>query len=384
MLFYLTIILFLVVGVVLFDIKKQTENKSFFLLVCFLLLVTMSAIRYRVGGDSLSYEDYYDGMPNLNNYMDYLDYNPFSYQPLWLLFVAFCKSISSEFYVLQIVHALLVNVSLFFFIKKHTAYIFSTLLLLFFSLMYFYYSFEILRESLAISVFLFNVENLEKKRWTRYYLLVLVSFLFHISAIFLFFLPFLNKIELTKMKVCFLLFFAMVLFFLKGFIFSVITPFLILEAMKNKADTYSEMTFSLVGFLAFFSVRVLLLLPFLFYRISTKVKTFAWLDFSFLIISILAQYFVGFERLLNYFYIIYFMLFVNFIYEKEKNVFGNFIKKTIIGMSFLHIFFILDYKIFAENIGQYYYCSLFYPYENIFTQNQSKDREDYYYNLLRK
>lgn len=78
------------------------------------------------------------------------------------------------------------------------------------------------------------------------------------------------------------------------------------------------------------------------------------------------------------------MLFVNFIYEKEKNVFGNFIKKTIIGMSFLHIFFILDYKIFAENIGQYYYCSLFYPYENIFTQNQSKDREDYYYNLLRK
>lgn len=384
MLFYLTIVLFLGVGVVLFDIKKQTENKSFFLLVCFLLLVIMSSIRYRVGGDSLSYEDYYDGMPNLNNYVDYLDYNPFSYQPLWLLFVAICKSISSEFYVLQIMHALLFNLSLFLFINKHTTYVFSTLLLLFFSLLYFYYSFEILRESLAISVFLFNIENLEKKRWTRYYALVLISFLFHISAFFLFFLPLLKKIELTKMKIYFLLFFAIVLFFLKGFIFSVLTPFLILEAMKNKADTYSEMTFSLVGFLAFFSVRVLLVLPFLFYRISTKVKTFRWLDFSFLIFSIMAQYFVGFERLLNYFYIIYFVLFVNFIYENERIIFGSFIKKIIIAMSFMHVFFIMDYKIFAENIGQYYYCSLFYPYENIFTHNQSKDREDYYYNLLRR
>lgn len=381
MLFYLIIILFLGVGVVTFDIKKQSENRDFFLLVCFFLLVIMSSIRYRVGGDSLSYEDNYDGMPELDSYIDYLDFNPLNYQPLWLLLVAACKSISNEYYFFQIIHALLFNISLFIFLKKHTTYIFSTLLLLFFSLMYFYYSFEIQRESLAIAVFLFNIENLEKKRWWRYYMLAIISFLFHISAIFLFILPFLKMIELTRKKVYLMLFFAVVLFFLKGIIFSIITPFLILEAMKNKADVYSEMTFSLAGFLAFFSVRVLLLLPFLLYRFSSKGNTFKWFDFTFLILSIMAQYFVGFERLLNYFYIIYFVLFVNFIYDKENFSYGKFVKKTVIAISFLHVFFIIDYKLFIKNTAGQHYYSLFYPYENIFLPMENKEREDYYYNI---
>jgi hypothetical protein len=381
MLFYLTIILFLFVGVFIFDINKQSENKSFFIFICFFLLVLMSSVRYRVGGDSLSYEEYYDQMPELNTYIEYLDFNPLAYQPIWLLLVAFCRTVSNEYYLFQIVHALIFNLSLYFFIQKYTPYIFSTLLLMFCSLMYFYYSFEIQRESLALAVFFFNIENLEKKRWFRYYILALISFLFHISAVFLFILPFMRKVELTKKMIFGLFFFAIVLFFLKGIIFSLITPFLILEAMKNKAEVYSEMTFSLTGFLAFFSVRVLLLMPFLLYRLSLKVKQFAWLDFSFLFLSILSQYFVGFERLLNYLFLIYFILFINFIYECKSSDLNPFLKQIVIGISILHIFFILDYKLFLRNpAGQHYY-SLFYPYETIFIPIDNREREDYYFNI---
>jgi hypothetical protein len=381
MFFYLTIVLFLLIGVFIYDIKKQSENKSFFIFICFLLLVVMSSFRYRVGGDSLYYEEYYEGMPELYNYIEYLDFNPHAYQPLWLLLVAFCKTVSNEFYFFQIVHAVIFNLSLYLFIKRYTSYIFSTLLLMFFSLMYFYYSFEIQRETIALSVFLFNIENLEKKRWFRYYILALISFMFHISAIFLFLLPFLKKVELTKKMIYGLFFFAVVLFFLKGIIFSLITPFLILEAMKNKAEVYSEMTFSLTGFLAFFSVRVLLLIPFLLYRLSLKVRQFAWLDFSFLLLSILSQYFVSFERLLNYFFLIYFILFINFIYECKPLEFNPFFKKIVIGVSILHIFFIIDYKLFLKNpAGQHYY-SLFFPYETVFFPFDNKEREDYYFNI---
>ena len=381
MLFYFTIILFLVVGVFIFDINKQSENKGFFIFLCFFLLVVMASLRYRVGGDSLSYEDYYDQMPELNTYIEYLDFNPLAYQPLWLLLVAFCRTVSNEYYFFQIVHAVIFNFSLYFFIQKYTHYIFSTLLLMFCSLMYFYYSFEIQRESLALAVFFFNIENLEKKRWFRYYILALISFMFHISAVFLFILPFFRKVELTKKVIFGLFFFAVVLFFLKGIIFSLITPFLILEAMKNKAEVYSEMTFSLTGFLAFFSVRVLLLMPFLLYRLSLKVKQFAWLDFSFLFLSILSQYFVGFERLLNYLFLIYFILFINFIYECKSLEFDPFFKKIVIAISIIHIFFILDFKLFHRNpAGQHYY-SLFYPYETIFFPVDNREREDYYFNL---
>jgi hypothetical protein len=205
--------------------------------------------------------------------------------------------------------------------------------------------------------------------------------MFHISAVFLFILPFFIKVELTKKVIFGLFFFAVVLFFLKGIIFSLITPFLILEAMKNKAEVYSEMTFSLTGFLAFFSVRVLLLMPFLLYRLSLKVKQFAWLDFSFLFLSILSQYFVGFDRLLNYLFLIYFILLINFIYDYKSSDFNPFFKQIVIGISIIHIFFILDYKLFLRNpAGQHYY-SLFYPYETIFFPVDNKEREDYYFNL---
>lgn len=380
MLVYLTVILVLVLGVWIFDVKKQSENKGFFLLICFFLMVMMSSFRYRVGGDSLAYEYYYEGMPDLSNYIEYLDINPLSYQPLWLLLIAFCKSISTEFYFFQIVHALLFNIALFIFIRKHTKHVFSVLLLLFLSLMYIYYNFEIQRESLAIAVFLFNIENLEKKRWLRYFILVTISFLFHISAFFLFFLPFLINLELTKRKLYILLLFAVVIFFLREFIFSLITPFLILEAMRDKAEVYSEMSFSLVGFLAFFFVRVVLLLPFLLYRIASKTKTFKWLDFTFLFLSIMAQFFVGFERLLNYLYIIYFILFINFLYDKYEFQYSSILKKSIVFISFLHIFFILDYKLMITNSAGEHYYSLFYPYESIFLPADHNEREGFYYN----
>jgi len=379
--FYLVIIIFLAVCVVVFDVKKQTEDRDVAYFVSFLLLVVMCSIRYRVGGDSLSYEDYYETMPDLSNYVDYLDYNPLKYQPLWLLLVAFCRSVTEEFYFFQTIHAIIFNISLFLFIRRYTQHIFSVLLLLFLSLMYFYYGFEIQRETMALSVFLFNISNLEKNRWVRYYLLATVSFLFHISAIVLFFLPLVKKIKLSKILIAVLLFFSAVLFLFKGLIFSFLTPFLILEAMKDKAEIYSEISFSLTGFIAFFGVRVIVLLPFLFYRISSKSPDFKWFDFMFLLVSILSQYFVGFERLLNYFYPVYLVLFINFIYKEKISEMGFWFKKFVIMATFIHVFFILDYKLFTKNLAGHYY-SLFYPYETVFVPNTVQEREDYYYNLL--
>lgn len=378
--FYLTIIIFFIICVVVFDIKKQTNDKDVAYFICFLLLTIMCSIRYKVGGDSLAYENYYANMPDLSNMVDYMEFNPLQYQPFWIFLVSFCRSITKEFYFFQFIHALLFNISLFVFIRRYTQHIFSTLLLLFLSLMYFYYGFEIQRETLSLSVFLFNIKNLEKNRWTKYYLLATVSFLFHISAIILFFLPLFKRVKLTKKMIFILLFFSAILFFFKDIIFSVLTPFLILESMKDKADIYSGMSFSLIGFISFFIVRVILLLPFLAYRITSKSSEYKWFDFLFLFISILSQYFVGFERLLNYFYPIYFILFINFIYEKKTLELGILAKKLIVVITLVHIFFIIDYKLFIKNpAGQHYY-SLFFPYETIFVPVDVHEREDFYYN----
>ncbi|MDE6297894.1 MAG: EpsG family protein, partial [Muribaculaceae bacterium] len=53
-----------------------------------------------------------------------------------------------------------------------------------------YFSTEVMRESVAIGIFLLNFKNIEKKRWIRYYLFSILSLSFHYSAILIWFIPF--------------------------------------------------------------------------------------------------------------------------------------------------------------------------------------------------
>lgn len=71
----------------------------------------------------------------------------------------------------------------------------------FFLSSYLYFSTEVLREALAVIIFLFNYKNLIKRRWIIYYLGVLLSCCFHFSALILLILPFCRNIKFNKVYV---------------------------------------------------------------------------------------------------------------------------------------------------------------------------------------
>jgi len=201
----------LLVGVVLYDGLEYPHWRGVLSAVCWLSLVLIAGLRYQVGGDTLSYmEDYKWVLPLQDVTWNYLAQE--RYNALWVLLNAACKSISYEFVLLQMVHALFVNSAIFYFFKRYSKRFF-TAVLVYAVLYFFFYNMEIMRASMAMAVFLFGFSTLEKKQWLRYLLVVVVAFGFHSEAIVMLILPichWLGKVEVNLRNVVVILAAALV------------------------------------------------------------------------------------------------------------------------------------------------------------------------------
>ncbi|MDR0507769.1 MAG: EpsG family protein, partial [Dysgonamonadaceae bacterium] len=190
---YLLITIYLLTLIYVFDYRKRNNGKSVWFTITCIVLICLSGLRYRVGGDTVGYMSMYDEFPTLFT----VEWHIFStqYQPLWNLYVLTCKTISSDFAFLQFTHAIILNVSLFVFIRKRIRNVF-TFIFFYFILFYTLLNFEVLRESLAVAVSLMGFKYWEKKKWLPYYVFALIAYGFHVSAVILFILPFFRYIQL--------------------------------------------------------------------------------------------------------------------------------------------------------------------------------------------
>ncbi len=379
MLVYFIILLTVLFGVFHYDIRRQRFLRQTYALLVFVMLTVMTALRYRVGGDALMYEDYFKHMPDLGDYLFFLrKVNvSFGYQPLYLLFVAVCKSINPDYYFYQAVHAVVFNLVVFRFVFKRSTHPFSVLAVFFASCIYFYFFFDIQREALAICCFLLGYRYFEKKNYVTYYLFAITAFLFHISAVILFFLPLFRLIKLTPKLIYILIVSGVPFILLKSSILSVLSIFFLTSAMQAKAEVYSEMNFSLAGSLLFYSGRVLTLLPIMLYYIRQKqdYRNHDWLLAALLIVSILSQVMVGFERLLNYLYIPFFLIFIDLAYAalKRKKRLKNI---AVIGTA-INLMFVIQIKIFLDwnVVGRARYDAVFFPYSSVIEKKKNPERE---------
>ncbi len=375
---YFLILFFLAFGVFHYDLKGNKYFKNLYYFITFLLFVLLCGLRYRVGGDSLLYENYYHFFPKIGDYLDYLENdNFFGYQPLWLLLVAACKSINPDYYFYQFIHSIIFNSVFFWFIKKKSSKPFTVLLIFFCSLIYLYFGYEIQREILAICCFLIGYESFTKNKWFTYYICAILAFLFHISGIILLILPLFKLIHFNKKLITVVLIVSIPLILAKTFFYDFLSLLLFTESMQKKGAGYSETEFSISGILLFYFIRVVLFLPFLFYYAKVKFEKMDWLFSAFLFTSVLSQVMVGFDRLINYLYIPFIVVIVEFIYDKEL-VFANIIREKIIKLGlYAGIFFVIGIKLFLGNFGSTMYYSIFFPYENTFDRKENKMRETY-------
>lgn len=194
---YFAVFIYLFLCVIIYDVCEKKRYFLFHYIVLFLFFTLIAGLRWRLGVDTVNYmySFTYDVVSLSELSFEYIFES--KYQPFWVLLNVFCKSVG-DFTLLQMIVSSFFHLSVFSFFYRCCKKPF-TALAIYFLYSYFYYSMEIMRESLAIACFLFGIMCLNKKSMFGYYIWTLCAFMFHLFAFFLFIIPlfFTEKISLN-------------------------------------------------------------------------------------------------------------------------------------------------------------------------------------------
>jgi len=192
---------FLVVLGTITNARIASNTRKFMVAVICGYVILLFGFRYRVGIDTINYMSAYSAIPSWQNFIN-LDFFQTRFEPGYLLICVICKSIMSDFWLIQIVMSAITNIGIFIFLYRYSKNPFVGILI-YFVIACPYFSTEIMRESAAIAIFLLNYENLKNKKWIRFYLISFISISFHYSAIIVWLFPLVRYIK--KVNVIYIL-----------------------------------------------------------------------------------------------------------------------------------------------------------------------------------
>lgn len=188
--------------------RMTTNFKKVSLIVLCVYMIMVMGFRYRVGVDTYAYMASFSKIPTIDHLTSLSDLSRTRFELGFVLLCSICKSIVNEFWLLQIVMSTITTSCIFIFLYRNCKNVFIGVAI-YFVLQWFYFSTEIIRESAAIGIFLLNYKNLQEKKWMKYYLISILSILFHYSAIIIWFFPFTKWLKVNYyfiiLCVCFLL-----------------------------------------------------------------------------------------------------------------------------------------------------------------------------------
>mgnify|MGYP001045525604 FL=1 len=205
---YLIILLIILCCTYQFDLKRRLHKKWIFYWSICIIFILLSGLRYHIGIDPLIYEN------NWNRYPEFWDFNwskdiekfrsipeTERYRTGWIIYVMIIQIFSKEFFVGQIVNAILINLAIFRLVKKYTSHPFTVILIYYGSFTFVEFNFELMRETVAVSLFLlWAFEYYLKKKWIKYYLVVLCAYQIHPSAMMMFVMPLIRNLNLTNIQ----------------------------------------------------------------------------------------------------------------------------------------------------------------------------------------
>lgn len=215
---YISLILFAVIGQIFIENNKKNWQNGFLLLL-FLLLFIFLGLRYNVGSDYQNYanrfiNNYHRGNIEIlfNKIVAFVNYFSLNYQMGFIISAA----ITMGFYFLGIRNLMYIK----------NKYI---ILLTFFAFEFYFFTFNAVRQGIALSIFLFSIKFIQEKKILPYIFFISLAVMFHFSSIILFPMYFLLNLRFNK-KVYFImltsvLFSSVILLFLPYDIFFEYLPF---------------------------------------------------------------------------------------------------------------------------------------------------------------
>lgn len=336
---YLVLLLLLVYCSIKFT-GKDTSDKSYkdWLWICSIFMIAIAALRFEIGADTaLSY------MPNYEKYNDIAhlsldDFDATDYQPGWLVLIALCKYVTPDFYFFQFIHALILNLSILFFLKNNCKSIFVALLS-YFLINYLEFNTECLRESMSISFVLIAFEMYKRKKYILTISLAFVAFNFHVSAIGALIIPFIHNIKFSRRSFAIISIIAIVSPFIYQMLPDQAKFFISVTGKEDLVNWYNNREFSTTLNINYYIQHVVyyVFIPMflVLYNLKKGGGKYIGYAYAFSILQMLAVFSYGFYRFSNYVAPFYWMLIAECAYyffssSKKKPIFP-FVMMVIIG-----------------------------------------------------
>ena len=365
---------------------EYTRTKKVWYIIVGVYLVLLAGFRNGVGGDTQLYMQDFEYVPStwgeLNEFISD-ELTESGYMPGWSILVFLCKRWFDSFYAVQLAQALIVNIGILYLFRQYTTHIFLCTLLYGVSYVFFLFNMEVMREAIAVVLCGIGMHNyLRGEKW-KFYLLVGISILFHISALVALLFPFV-RLKQINIKTMIMAFFAALLLFLFSDVIVNYLPSLLgssVNRIVEKIFLYSDVTLNLFGFLEN-AIRYLVINAGIVFFAQWSIgedeqrqKDYTKYMSFYLIITVLICGFIGFSRFRNYTLIFFLIMLTEFIYHYKSQLYTNAIIKLIVLAGF--VFYTSRYYMTYYPGSHGYKYEFYYPYTSILDENvDTSKRED--------
>lgn len=240
------IIFLLLLGLSYFyDYKGQRRGYEISFYLVLVVFILFAGLRYKVGGDTGTYMKFFDRLPPLSS-IKAVDFASTRFAPGFVVFTSTIKNFTGDVVWFQLIHSLIVNSVIFFFLRRNCKHLFFALFL-FFNYLYLYLLFEQVRESLAVAIFLLFWPAFKKKIWWQWYIGAFLAFMMHVSAFILFLLPLIYLPGIRKvftfgkrtLWICLGVFIMAIV--IQKTLFRYVEMISVTETMMDRVQAYGEM-----------------------------------------------------------------------------------------------------------------------------------------------
>lgn len=365
---------------------EYTRTKKVWYIIVGVYLVLLAGFRNGVGGDTQLYMQDFEYVPStwgeLNEFISD-ELTESGYMPGWSILVFLCKRWFDSFYAVQLAQALIVNIGILYLFRQYTTHIFLCTLLYGVSYVFFLFNMEVMREAIAVVLCGIGMHSyLRGEKW-KFYLLVGISILFHISALVALLFPFV-RLKQINIKTMIMAFFAALLLFLLSDVIVNYLPSLLgssVNRIVEKIFLYSDVTLNLFGFLEN-AIRYLVINAGIVFFAQWSIgedeqrqKDYIKYMSFYLIITVLICGFIGFSRFRNYTLIFFLIMLTEFIYHYKSQLYTNAIIKLIVLAGF--VFYTSRYYMTYYPGSHGYKYEFYYPYTSMFEEDvDNSKRED--------
>ena len=376
---YLVVFILLAYLSFFYDIREKTKNRDFWYRFMLLVFILIAGLRWRLGLDTPNYlESFYYKYPTLGKF-SFTEYG-IGNDPFYVLINSAVKSLGGRFFIVQLIQSSIVNVLIFKYIKKHSRYVFTCILLYYISF-YSEFNMEIMRASISVVICLFAYDYILDKKWLKGYLLLCLALMFHMQTIVMFVLPIFLFLRLNKLGIA-IIFSAFLFAIYVNKIFGEYLTMLdaVSEVGAEKAeqylnsDKYGDQTHNLTYMVVYF-------FPYIIYGIVSiiylkkydkgnpllKLEPFLLFGVIFIVMQMnlqIAYRFVDYFRI--YFILFFSELFLSLLKRKCCLSRGVVLARAFI--IFIPLFFMFGIEKYARRVQ-------YFPYSSVIERKIDKNRE---------